>query len=168
MNKVFLHGRLGADPDLRFTQGGTAVLNLRLATTDRVKKGDEWTNETTWHQVVMFGKRAEALSKTLEKGSGVVVEGRIRNSSWEKDGVKRYKSEIIVDDLEFGAKKGSGSRADDGYYDERSGNSGGSRDANRSQARGQGSTSSGGGSTPKGDDSAPADDWPDPSDDIPF
>ncbi len=89
-------GNLGQDPELRFTQGGEAVMNLRLATTevyfDRDKQKKEKTN---WHNVVVWGKRAEALSSKLGKGAQVMVKGPIENSSYEgRDGQKRFKTEI--------------------------------------------------------------------------
>ncbi len=101
MNLTILSGNLGADPELRRTQSGTAVLSLRLATTERVKKGETWEDWTEWHTVVLFGRRAESLSGMLRKGSKVLVRGVLRTSSWEKDGVKRYKTEINADDVEL-------------------------------------------------------------------
>lgn len=97
MNKVILSGRLGADPDVR-----GSVLKLRLATNERRKdKEGNWGDHTEWHSVVVFGKRAEALSRLLGKGSRVLVEGKLRTSSWEKDGQKQYKTEVVADDLEL-------------------------------------------------------------------
>lgn len=97
MNKTILCGRLGADPDLRGT-----VLKLRLATTERRKDKDgNWSDHTEWHSVVVFGKRAEALSRLLGKGSRILVEGKLRTSSWEKDGQKHYKTEVAADDVEL-------------------------------------------------------------------
>ena len=97
MNKVILSGRLGADPDMR-----GSVLKLRLATNERRKNADgNWSDHTEWHSVVVFGKRAEALSRLLAKGSRVLVEGKLRTSSWEKDGQKQYKTEVIADDVEL-------------------------------------------------------------------
>lgn len=110
MNKVILFGNLGADPELRFGQGeGSAVLKLRLATTDSYfsKRDNERKEVTDWHSVVIFGKRAEALQKILKKGSTVLVEGRIKTSSYEKDGVKVWKTEINADDIKLA---GGGSR----------------------------------------------------------
>lgn len=97
MNKVILSGRLGADPDMR-----GSVLKLRLATSERRKDKDgNWSDHTEWHSVVVFGKRAEALSRLLGKGSRILVEGKLRTSSWEKDGQKQYKTEVAADDLEM-------------------------------------------------------------------
>lgn len=97
MNKVILSGRLGADPDMRGT-----VLKLRLATNERRKDKDgNWGDHTEWHSVVVFGKRAEALHRLLSKGMRVLVEGKLRTSSWEKDGQKQYKTEVAADEVEL-------------------------------------------------------------------
>lgn len=103
LNKVMLIGALGADPELRFTQGGAPVLNIRLATTERfVTRGGEKQERTEWHSVIMWGNRAEALNKYLSKGQTVYVEGRLQTRSWEdKDGNKRYKTEIVATELLF-------------------------------------------------------------------
>lgn len=96
LNRVMLLGNLGQDPELKYTQGGQAVLNIRLATTETYFDRDRQKKERTdWHTVVIWGNRAEALSKILSKGSSIFVEGSIRNSSYEgRDGQKRYKTEI--------------------------------------------------------------------------
>lgn len=95
LNRVILLGRLGADPELRYTTGGTAVLNMRLATNESfVDRNKELQERTDWHQVVVWGARAEGLSKILMKGTCLLIEGGIRTSSYEKDGTKRYKTEI--------------------------------------------------------------------------
>lgn len=96
LNKVMLLGNLGAEPELRQTQNGGAVLKLRLATGERYKDRDgEWKERTEWHNVVVWGKRAEALGRILRKGSSLLVEGSLRTSSYEaQDGSKRYSTEI--------------------------------------------------------------------------
>jgi single-strand DNA-binding protein len=96
LNRVLLIGNLGADPELRFTQAGQAVLNLRVATTEAfLGKDGQWQERTDWHNVVVWGKRAEALAKILRKGARVVVEGGLRSSSYDdRDGTKRYKTEV--------------------------------------------------------------------------
>lgn len=97
MNRVILSGRLGADPDMR-----GSVLKLRLATNERRKdQAGNWSDHTEWHSVVVFGKRAEALHRLLAKGSRILVEGKLRTSNWEKDGEKRYRTEVIADDVEL-------------------------------------------------------------------
>src|SRR5690349_17012970 len=101
LNRVMLLGNLGADPELRFTQGGQAVLNMRLATTESYLDKDKVRRERTdWHNVVVWGKRGEALGKILTKGSNIFVEGSIRTSSYDdREGNKRYKTEIIANNV---------------------------------------------------------------------
>jgi single-strand DNA-binding protein len=101
VNLAILTGNLGADPELRTSQKGTAILKLRLATKDREKVGDQWQDRTEWHSVVVFGARAEGLSRVLAKGKPIGVRGQIRTSSYEKEGIKVYKTEIIADDVEL-------------------------------------------------------------------
>jgi single-strand DNA-binding protein len=100
LNRVILLGNLGADPELKHAGGGTAVLTLRLATNESwVDKNKVVQERTDWHQVVVFGPRAEALAKILVKGSNVLVEGGLRTSSYEKDGQKRWRTEIVARDI---------------------------------------------------------------------
>ena len=96
LNRVMLLGNLGADPELRSTAGGQAVLKFRLATSESYLDRNRTRQERTeWHNVVVWGKRAEALAKILSKGSRLFVEGSLRNSSYEdREGNKRYKTEI--------------------------------------------------------------------------
>ena len=100
MNKVLLLGNLGANPELRFTATGTAVLNFRLATSETfVDRNKEPQSRTDWHSVVVWGARAQGLSKVLNKGTAVLVEGGLRTSTFEKDGLKRYKTEVHARDV---------------------------------------------------------------------
>lgn len=98
LNRVMLLGNIGADPELRFTQGGVGVLSMRVATTESYLDKDKQRQERTeWHTVVVWGKRGEGLATFLKKGHSVFVEGSIRQSSYEdKDGIKRYKFEIYA------------------------------------------------------------------------
>jgi single-strand DNA-binding protein len=97
LNHVCLAGSLGADPELRVTQGGTAVLNLRLATTESYLDKDKVRQERTeWHRVTVWGKRGESLARLLSKGMRLTIVGRIHNSSYEKDGQKRYTTEVVA------------------------------------------------------------------------
>lgn len=96
LNKVFLLGNLGADPEMKMTQGGQAVMSLRLATSrtylDRNKVKQE---DVQWHTVIIWGKRAEGLAKFLEKGMRLHIEGELRHRQWEKDdGTKGYATEV--------------------------------------------------------------------------
>jgi len=107
LNRVLLLGNLGADPELRMTQNGTAVLNMRLATSENYLDRDKVRQERTeWHNVVVWGKRAEALGKFLSKGSRLFVEGGLRTSSYEdRDGNKRYKTEINATNIILAGSK---------------------------------------------------------------
>jgi single-strand DNA-binding protein len=111
MNKVILLGNLGDKPELRFSASGTAVLKMRVATSESRPDGEgHWKPHTEWHRATIFGKRAEALHKHLRKGSAVLLEGRLHTSSYEKEGTKRYSTEIVVDDLCF-ASSGTSPRS---------------------------------------------------------
>lgn len=145
VNKVIILGNLGADPELRHTDGGTAVCRLSVATTRTWfnKQTDEKQQETEWHRVTVWGKQAENCEKYLKKGRQVYVEGRLRTSSYEKDGQKHWSTEIVADQVQFvGGRDGSG----------------------------EGSNDSGGSGKSSGKSSGPRDDHyePDPDDDIPF
>jgi single-strand DNA-binding protein len=114
LNRAILVGNLGADPELKYTQGGQAVLKLRIATTESfMNKGGERQERTDWHNVVVWGKRGEALNKFLSKGRTVWVEGRIQTRSWEdKDGGKRYATDIVANQVGLvGGGGGGGPRA---------------------------------------------------------
>lgn len=121
VNKVILIGNLGADPELRQTQSGMAVANIRLATTDNRKDRDGNRQEKTeWHRIVAFGRTAELCGQYLSKGRQVYIEGRLQTRSWDdKDGNKRYSTEIVADNVTFlsgGERGGSGAPADQGGY----------------------------------------------------
>jgi len=116
LNKVMLIGNLGMDPEIRFGQSGNAVLRMRLATTERyMTRGGERQERTEWHTVIFFGNRAEGLSKVLTKGTTVYVEGRLQTRQWDdKDGNKRYTTEIVGTGLLFlGGGRGGGGGGDD-------------------------------------------------------
>lgn len=125
LNRVLLMGNLGADPELRVTNSGQAVLKLRLATSETYLDRNKVRQERTeWHNVVIWGKRAEALSKFLTKGSRLFVEGGLRTSSYDdRDGNKRYRTEVVAQNVILvggrGGGPGGGGRAmDDGGHDE--------------------------------------------------
>ena len=103
INKVFISGNLTRDCELRATQGGSQVLTFGVAVNDRRKnpQSGEWEDYPNFIDCVVFGNRAEPLSKFLSKGSKVAIEGKLRWSQWEKDGHKRSKIEVIVDECEF-------------------------------------------------------------------
>lgn len=102
MNRVTLIGNLGSEPELRHTGGGLAVLNLNLATNESyLDKDKERKERTEWHTVVVFGARAEALVKHVHKGSRLCVEGALRTTTYETNGMKRMKTEIIAKEVVF-------------------------------------------------------------------
>lgn len=101
LNKVMLTGNLTQEPDYKVTTNGTAILTLRVAVNDRRKVGDEWTDVPGFYDCVILGRRAESLRQFLSKGRKVAIEGKLRYSSWEKDGHLRSKVEIAIDDLEL-------------------------------------------------------------------
>lgn len=106
INRVIVSGNLTRDPELRSTQGGMPVLSLGLAVNDRRKNQQtgEWEDCPNFIDCTMFGTRAEGISRFLGKGSKVAIEGRLRWSQWERDGQKRSKLEVVVDEIEFMSK----------------------------------------------------------------
>ena len=99
INKVTLLGNLGNDPETRYLPNGNAVTNITLATGDawKDKQSGQVVERTEWHRVVFFGKVAEVAGEYLRKGSQVYIEGKLQTREWEKDGVRRYTTEIVVD-----------------------------------------------------------------------
>jgi single-strand DNA-binding protein len=99
VNKVILVGTCGQDPDVRYMPNGNAVTNLSLATSEQWtdKQTNQRVEKTEWHRVSLFGKVAEIAGEYLRKGSQVYIEGKLQTREWEKDGIKRYTTEIIVD-----------------------------------------------------------------------
>lgn len=110
INRVVLTGNLTREPELRRTASGMAVLSVGIASNDRRKdpKTGEWGDHPNFVDCTMFGTRAESVSSYLHKGSKVAVEGKLRYSSWERDGQKRSKLEVVIDDLELLTPKGEG------------------------------------------------------------
>ena len=117
VNKVILIGNLGRDPELRYTQSGSPVASLSVATTRkwRNKQTNELVEETEWHRVSVFGQSAEHCNNYLSKGRQVYVEGRLRTRSYDdKDGIKRYSTEVIADTVQFLGGRGGGGGFEDG------------------------------------------------------
>jgi single-strand DNA-binding protein len=112
LNRVMLIGNLGADPELRVTPGGQAVLKLRLATNESyLDRNNVRQERTEWHRVTVWGRRAEALGKILQKGDSLFVEGRLQTSSYEKNGEKRYSTEVVANNIVLpGRGRGEGAR----------------------------------------------------------
>lgn len=161
LNRVMLLGNLGADPELRVTPGGQAVLKLRLATNETyLDRNNVRQERTEWHRVTVWGRRAEALGKILAKGDLLFVEGRLQTSSYEKNGEKRYSTEVVANNIVLPGSgrgaRGEGAPAREGGR--------GARDASRDQAPPADDFDAGpsGGSAGDFGGGAPADD------DIPF
>lgn len=155
LNKVMLIGNLGKDAETRFTPSGTAVTNFTVATSRRWKdqQSGEWKEETDWHDVVLW--RSENVSQYLLKGKQVFVEGRLQTRSWEdQNGNKRYRTEVVADNLILlrggGAEGGGGGGSSDEYSQQSS---------SRQQAAGAGARNAGG---------AEAEDHGITDDDVPF
>jgi single-strand DNA-binding protein len=113
VNKVFLLGNVGKDPEMRATQGGMTIASFTLATADRQKDAQgNWADKTEWHNLVAFARTAEIVRDYVKKGTQVFVEGKIQTRSWDdkESGQKRYKTEILVNELSLlggGAGRGS-------------------------------------------------------------
>jgi single-strand DNA-binding protein len=178
LNKVLLIGNLGLDPELKYTQGGQAVLRMRLATTERYgNKAGERQERTEWHTVIVWGNRAEALNKILHKGRSIYVEGRLQTRQWEdKEGGKRSTTEVVANQIlllgggrdrgEGGGEYGGGGGGG-GYGGGRGGGGGrgpGGGGGGGGRGGGEGGGSGGGGEPPI--DESPPDDFG--GDDIPF
>ena len=110
INRVVISGNLTRDPELRRTQSGMAILNIGMAVNDRRRNQQtgEWEDYANSIDCVLFGNRAESLSNILAKGMKVAIEGKLRWSQWERDGQKRSKIEVVVDDLEFMSQRNGG------------------------------------------------------------
>jgi len=162
VNKVILIGNLGRDPETRYTTGGDAVTNLRIATTETWKdKSGEKQEKTEWHTVVLFGRQAEIAGEYLKKGRSVYIEGRLQTRKYtDKEGVEKYSTEVVGDRMQLlGGREGGGSGGDVEF----SGGSAGGRSAGSGGGAGGGGSGGGG---PKGGGARPKPD--DFDDDIPF
>lgn len=106
INRVVVGGNLGADPELRMTQGGVAVLKLRIATNEaHYDQNNQLKVRTDWHDVALFGPRAEGLARILKKGESIVVEGALRSSTYERDGMKIKRVEVVAREVMLSGKK---------------------------------------------------------------
>ncbi len=158
VNKVILVGNLGKDPELRYTPSGTAVATFSLATTERYKDRDGQRQEKTeWHNIVAWRQLAEICGKFLHKGKQVYIEGKIQTRSYDdRDGNKRYITEIVVDQMQMLGSKDDGQQGGGGY--------GGQQDSGNTPSQRSGQQSSGGSSN-RDDFEEPAFN---PDDEIPF
>jgi single-strand DNA-binding protein len=112
VNKVFLLGNVGKDPEIRSTAGGTMVASFSLATADRQKDAQgNWTDKSEWHNLVAFNRTAEIIRDYVKKGTQLYIEGKIQTRSWDdKDsGQKKYRTEILVNEMTLLGKPGGGS-----------------------------------------------------------
>lgn len=125
VNKVILLGNVGKDPEIRTTQGGMTVASFSLATAERAKdQTGNWTDKTEWHNLVAFQRTAEIVRDYVKKGSQLYIEGKIQTRSWDdkESGQKKYRTEILVNDLQLlggrgeGAGSSSGSERTSGGY----------------------------------------------------
>lgn len=137
LNKVLLIGNLGRDPEVRYLPNGEAVANFSIATTENWKdKNGQKQEKTEWHNIVMYRRLAEIAGEYLKKGRPVYIEGRLQTRKWEKDGVTRYTTEIVADQMQMlgGRDGGTSTSFDDGM-----GQSAPSEDFNQAPSRQQGS-----------------------------
>ncbi|MGB0211530.1 single-stranded DNA-binding protein [Algiphilus sp.] len=121
INKVILVGNLGQDPEVRYTANGTAVANLRIATSEtwRDKQSGEQRENTEWHTVVLFGKTAEIASQYLKKGRQVYIEGRLQTRKWQdKSGNDRFSTEVVANDMQMLGGGGPGGGGGSASYDD--------------------------------------------------
>lgn len=123
VNKVILVGRLGKEPEVRNLDNGATVANFTVATSESYK--DKTTGDkkeiTEWHNIVLWRGLAEVAQKYLHKGDMVYIEGKLRTRSWEKEGVTRYTTEVIADNMTMLSTKGSGGTSNAGYSSVESG-----------------------------------------------
>ena len=126
VNKVVIVGHMGADPETRFTPGGTAVANFNVATNESRKSAEgEYRDHTEWHSCVLFGKRAEFAQNYIKKGQLIYLEGRLQTRSWEDDsGTKKYKTEIVGNEITMLGKK-TGGTGEQQFSNDKPNNTGG-------------------------------------------
>jgi len=121
LNKVMLIGNLGADPETRFTQDGTCVCNLRLATTEKFKnRAGEQQEKTEWHRVVLWGRLGEIANQYLKKGARVYIEGKIETRKWQdRDGNDKYTTEVRANEMKMlggGSGRSGGGESSGGSF----------------------------------------------------
>lgn len=146
VNKAIILGHLGRDPELRYMQSGQPVCRLNIATSRRyMNKNNEAVDETEWHRVTVWGKQAEHCNNYLTKGRQVYVEGRLRTSSYDKDGQKHYSTEIVADTVQFIGGRGEGGGGEGGGAGGGGNGGGAGGNYNRGGAGGGGGGGYGGG-----------------------
>ncbi len=159
INKVILVGNVGQDPETRYMPNGGAVTNLSLATSEtwKDKNSGEQQERTEWHRIVFYQRLAEIVAEYVKKGSKLYVEGRLQTRSWEQDGVKRYATEIIANEMQMLDGRSGGE-----------GGGGGSYQSSQPQQRSSGGGNSGGGAQRNQQPAPPPPGMDDFDDDIPF
>jgi single-strand DNA-binding protein len=154
VNKVFLLGNVGKDPEIRATQGGMTIASFTLATADRQKDSTgNWTDKTEWHNLVAFQRTAEIVRDYVKKGTQIFVEGKIQTRSWDdkESGQKKYRTEILVNELSLLGKPGGGEGGGGSSY---------SRSSSSSSSSGYGSPSAPAGAPDYADQGITDDDIP--------
>lgn len=118
INKVILVGNVGQDPETRYMPNGNAVTNITLATSEtwKDKNTGEQQERTEWHRVTFYQRLAEIVAEYVKKGSKLYVEGRLQTRSWEQDGIKRYATDIIANEMQMLDSRGSGGSGGGGSY----------------------------------------------------
>ncbi len=178
VNKVILVGRLGADPDIRYSPNGVAIAKFNLATNDSVPAGEgKWEEKTEWHRVTTFGKTAEFCGNYLAKGRMVYVEGSIRTNQWDDpQGQKRYFTEIIAREIQMLGSadgQGQGQNQSQSHGQGQQGQGQGQQGQGQSQGRGPGPEPAGDRSRTRNAGRSAVEELPPnsggaPDDDIPF
>lgn len=170
VNKVILVGNVGRDPETRYMPSGGAVTNLSLATSEtwKDKNTGQPQERTEWHRVVFFNRLAEIVSEYVRKGSKLYIEGSLRTRSWDQDGITRYATEIVANEMQMLDSRGASSGSDDAF-----GQSAPQGDYGRAQQSGfggapQGGASRDGGGQQGGQPPARPADFDNFDDDIPF
>jgi single-strand DNA-binding protein len=158
VNKVLLLGNVGKDPEIRASGAGMTIASFSLATADRAKdQTGQWVDKTEWHNLVAFGRTAEIVRDYVKKGSQLFIEGKIQTRSWDdkESGQKKYRTEILVNELSLLGGRGEGGAAGGGSYERSAGGYSGAKSSSSSSSYAQ----------------APAPDYADQGitdDDIPF
>ena len=117
-NRIILAGNLVHSPDLKHTQGGTAICKINLAVNSRAKKGDKWEDEVSYFDLVAFGKTGEAIAEHVAKGQSILIEGRLKQERWEKEGQKKSAIRVYVDTVQFLSPKNNAGAQDAGTPDD--------------------------------------------------
>lgn len=138
VNKVMLLGNVGKDPEIRASGGGMTIASFSLATADRAKdQSGQWVDKTEWHNLVAFGRTAEIVRDYVKKGSQLFIEGKIQTRSWDdkESGQKKYRTEILVNDMSLLGGRGEGGSGGGGSYERSSGGYSGSKSSSSSYSQ---------------------------------